>query len=192
MPITHRTRSNPGAQMSDTETKLRHAEWERFQAKGMGASDDKLAPLTAKIEALRAKLDRPKVERKQSTGPREHDIQKAFVEWFGKACSGLGVLRLALFAIPNGQILMASAKNPAMVMNYLKSEGFRIGVPDMMLAVPRGNRHGMFIEFKTSVGVMSDEQKEYAILLNSYGYHSVMCRSLDEAIEAVKSYLGRA
>lgn len=191
MPITHRTIGNAGPEMSPLETKLRNAEWTLFQAKGFGASDEKLKPLQEQVAALRAQMDRPKVERKQSTGPREHDIQKAFVEWFGKACSGLGVLRLALFAIPNGQILMASAKNPAMVMNYLKSEGFRAGVPDMMLAVPRGNRHGMFIEFKTSVGVMSPEQKEYAILLNNYGYHAVTCRSVDEAIDAVKSYLGR-
>jgi hypothetical protein len=194
--IQHRTRSNPGAEMSDTETKLRNAEWTLFQAKGFGASDEKLKPLQEQVAALRAMCDRPKVVRTRPVKtvidePIEHDEQCDIVTWWTRHHKHWNIPALALFAIPNGQILMRSAKNPAAVMNYLKKEGFRDGVSDMMLAVVRPPYAGLFIENKRlKKGGLSTEQRWYMDYFNAAGYKAVMCRGHQAAIDEIKLYLG--
>lgn len=124
----------------------------------------------------------------------EHQEQIAVIEWWGLQCKAWDYPRKALFAIPNGQILMAHADNKQAVMGYLRAEGFRDGIPDLMLAVPFGGFSGLFIEMKRAKPAPSsitDEQTEYCAMLHQLGYASDIHHGSASAISAIRHYLGR-
>jgi len=189
--IPRRTRGAPGQEQSPLEQKYRNLLHTRFQAAGFGASADALAKLDGEIAELRARIENRK-PRQKSEEPSEHDEQKAVIEWWGVQCKLWELPRKALFAIPNGQILMRSAKNPQAVMMYLRSEGFRDGVCDLMLAVPTAKYHGLFIEMKRlKGGVLSEDQAEMMEMFNELGYRAVRCNGYLEAVAEIIKYLGK-
>ena len=71
----------------------------------------------------------------------------------------------------------------------LKAMGVRSGQPDYMLAIARGLHHGLFIEMKSDVGVVSPDQKRVMQTLTIEGYMVTVCRSSDEARRTIESYL---
>lgn len=82
-------------------------------------------------------------------------------------------------------------------MRSMKAQGLRVGVPDLMLAVPKWHvKHvlfaGLFIEMKRrdhASGKPAHEQLAYADLLRRMGYNAVICEGADEAIRAIKEYI---
>jgi hypothetical protein len=58
------------------------------------------------------------------------------------------------------------------------------------MAVPYSGYHGLFIELKSKNGRLSEYQKTWVDNLNDRAYKAVVCYSLDEAINAVREYLG--
>lgn len=108
----------------------------------------------------------------------EHSTQVACVRWFRYAYPN----RL-IFAIPNG-----GARN-AVTGARLKAEGVLAGVPDLMIAEPRGYWAGLFIEMKTATGKLSKEQKQMQVTLTEKGYYFAVCRSFDEFRQIVTEYL---
>jgi len=129
-------------------------------------------------------------ERAPSMEPTERASQRALVEWWFHAHKSYGLPKFALFAVPNGQILRGDEKARAIQMTSMKLEGFRNGVPDLMLAVARGYHNGLFIEMKTRTGIVSAEQKAFIEYLNAAHYKAEVCRSTELAIEAITTYLG--
>ena len=116
--------------------------------------------------------------------PSEHASQAAVIEWWAIACGIYRLPECALFAIPN------AAKRSFALAAYMRAEGMRAGIPDLMLAVPRGYRHGLFIELKRRPNKASPEQVDVMKYLNAGGgYRAVICWSTDEAIAAIKEYL---
>ena len=90
-----------------------------------------------------------------------------------------------LFAVPNG------GKRHIRTAINLKREGVKKGVPDIIFAYPNEVYHGMFIEMKRRKGgVVSQEQTEMIETLNHNGYLAIVCKGCDEAITAIKDYLG--
>lgn len=87
------------------------------------------------------------------------------------------------YAVPNGanKSIIAAVK--------FKREGLKRGVPDCHLPVPNDEHHGLWIEFKSKRGVVSDEQKQWIEDLRNAGHRVEICRSLEDAIEVTKSYL---
>ena len=127
---------------------------------------------------------------KNVTEASEHQHQVAVINWWGNQCNFYNLPRFALFSIPNANMLLGKANNPALVMNYLKSEGFRKGAPDLMLAVPTEKHPGMFIELKRNEkAVIRPEQCEFQAYLCRIGYKAVICTSSEHAINSIKSYL---
>ena len=116
--------------------------------------------------------------------PTEHQIQCAFVEYVAILEPKYPMLKLS-FAVPNG-----GKRTSAISGAILKREGVRPGVPDWWLPVPRRNFHGVVIEFKTRKGVISREQTEYLTELRCRGWIAEVCRSVDEGIDTLNSYLG--
>lgn len=94
-----------------------------------------------------------------------------------------------LFAIPNGAFLQGDARQRAMRWAMLEREGANKGTADLLLSIPRGRYHGLYIEMKTPNGRQTPDQKEFeqAVLDEGYGY--VMPRTLEEFQRVVKSYL---
>lgn len=111
----------------------------------------------------------------------EHELQVHCIEWFRWK---RGVFKDLLFAIPNG------GQRDIRVASRLKAEGVIAGVPDLFLAVPMGNYHGLFIEMKNgTAGRVSEAQKREMEALRCQGYGAVVCHCLDEFIEIIEKYL---
>lgn len=108
--------------------------------------------------------------------PTEHQIQASFTSWL-RLTGTLG------FAVPNGGFRHIT------VARKMRAEGVLAGVPDYFIpGLGRSGELGLFLEFKTNKGAVSDVQKLVFGELKSRGYAVVVVRSLEEAIEAVKNY----
>jgi hypothetical protein len=131
-------------------------------------------------------------KRRRPRREEEHREQCAVVAW-ARAMTHQEP-RLALFyAIPNvgGRSKAQEGK--------LKAEGRLKGMPDLCLPVssplavssdhcPR--EHALYIEMKSAKGALSAEQKKVIAGLRGHGNRVEICRSADEAITAIKDYLG--
>ena len=119
---------------------------------------------------------------KPTPDSNEDTIQAAFVEQC--LLNSRTIPELALFYhIPNeGKRTMAQAMR-------MKGLGVKSGVPDLHLPVARGPYHGFWIEFKTSKGTTSPTQKWWHAQLKEQCHQVVVCRTVEEAVEAVRGYL---
>jgi len=116
--------------------------------------------------------------------PTEHQEQVSLMQWCAMSEKKYPALCM-LYAIPNG-----GARHVA-VAKKLKSEGVRRGVPDLHLAYPNSEYHGLFIELKKQKGSYpTPEQKEWLERLNNAGFKAVVCRGWIEAKEVIEAYLG--
>lgn len=121
---------------------------------------------------------------------REHAEQVALFKWAALHERIEPRLKL-MFAVPNG------GKRDAIAARWLKDEGLKAGVPDIILPVwssmPAGKLFGcLVIEMKSERnGRVSKPQKEWAKTFELYGsgVHAV-CWSWVSAVEAIAVYLG--
>ena len=70
-----------------------------------------------------------------------------------------------------------------------KRSGMKAGYPDILLPVPRGDFHGLFIELKYGNNVASKEQREWLVMLSEQGFLCHVCWGADNAIRAIEEYL---
>lgn len=111
----------------------------------------------------------------------EHNLQVGCVRWFRLQYPKLAPL---LFAIPNG-----GWRNPT-VAAKLKAEGVMPGVPDMFLAYPHGQFHGLWIEMKNGkAGRVSDSQSEMHEHLRGQFYRVEVVRTAEQFVQVVQDYL---
>lgn len=88
------------------------------------------------------------------------------------------------FHVPN------DAKRSVGAALRLKAMGMSKGVPDLFIAWPSGEYHGMFVEMKAKEGGRtSPEQREWLDLLNRLGYFAVVAHGAAEAIEYFEQYI---
>jgi len=118
------------------------------------------------------------VKSKHHSSP-EHQLQCECVRWFD-----IQYPQLLLYAIPNGGA--RSATTGAM----LKREGVRRGIPDLHLALPRGQYNGLYVEMKNGKkGRVSDEQNSVIEYLVKNNYKVEVCRDFDSFREIINSYI---
>lgn len=110
----------------------------------------------------------------------ESNIQRWCVFWFRRQYAHLARL---LFAVPNG------GRRDAVTGKILKAEGVIPGVSDLILLVPAGGYHGLCIEMKTAKGRQQPSQKEWQTDVERNGYKYIVCRSVEQFIAEVRSYL---
>ena len=67
--------------------------------------------------------------------------------------------------------------------------GVKSGVPDLMLPIPAGPYHGLFIEMKSKTGRASENQKRWIQALTDLGYKAVICKGWIEARDVIVEYL---
>ena len=116
--------------------------------------------------------------------PLESEEQKNLIEWWHYFCQTKGIHEKCLFAVPNGGYRNARESH------RLKEEGVRAGIPDLMLAVPCGAFHGLFIELKRLKGSqVSNNQKEMLVVFHRLGYCTKLCKGFAEAQKAIIEYL---
>ena len=70
-----------------------------------------------------------------------------------------------------------------------KKMGTRSGVPDLFLAVPRGSLGGLYIELKLPKGKTTPNQAEWISYLVRVGYGAIVCRSVQQSIDAIIKYM---
>jgi hypothetical protein len=91
---------------------------------------------------------------------------------------------IIFFAIPNG-----GKRNRAEAVR-MKLEGLEKGTPDIFIAAPRGNYHGLFIELKKKVrSKISDAQNKKIKELTALKYACFVCFGADEALKVINTYL---
>lgn len=128
-----------------------------------------------------SKLMSPMMIAKSGT---EHGEQTALIQWVRWHYTICDELRF-LFAIPNG------GARDAITASQLKAEGVKPGVSDLMLPVPRHERHGLWIEMKKfKGGTESDEQVQWGEDMRRMGYGYVCCHGWQAAAEVLMGYLG--
>ena len=89
-----------------------------------------------------------------------------------------------IFAVPNG-----GSRNKIEAAN-LKRQGVKSGVADVIVLIPNRGFYSLCMEFKSKSGEQSDEQKEFQRQAEKQGSKYVIVRSVGEAIEELKEYLG--
>ena len=112
----------------------------------------------------------------------EHKSQCAVIKWAVLSQGRFPALK-RLFAIPNG------GHRDIRVAARLKAEGVRPGVPDLMLPVPRGEYHGLFIEMKAKPNKLTELQEAECAALEASGYCVRVCFSSAEAIQSIEHYI---
>lgn len=112
--------------------------------------------------------------------PKEAEEQETFFEW----CAMHKELRW-VHAIPNG-----GSRHPAEA-RHLKAQGVKRGVSDIFVPIARNGLHGLYIEMKRRKGGrVSDEQRRFIRDMVAQGYGATICFGADDAIDAVKEYMG--
>jgi hypothetical protein len=120
---------------------------------------------------------------RDTSQPSEHSLQCTVKHWWRKHCHLYDLPEHALFAIPNG-----GSRDPIQAAR-LKAEGVERGVYDLMMPVPRGTWHGLFIEMKAHNGRVSEDQKDFGAFVQRQGYKQSVEWSSESAIAAIKDYL---
>lgn len=123
--------------------------------------------------------------RRRAETASEHDEQCALIEWWTIFAQTRRIHPSLLYAIPNG-----GARHAA-VAAKLKAEGVRKGIPDLMLAMARGQYHGLYVEMKATGGRTTVEQKAMLDEFSKQGYCTVVALGADEARVAITEYLAQ-
>lgn len=129
----------------------------------------------------------------------EDSIQRAVMTWARwQTLAPIGIngkLSHFIHHSPNGGYRSKSEGRNFKLM------GTKAGFPDLFLFIPKGGYHGLFVELKTpkgktkngktrQAGQVSDLQQTMINRLNTQGYKAVVCYGYDEAVQAIKEYLG--
>ena len=108
----------------------------------------------------------------------ESNIQRNCVRWFRLQYNEPQYL---IFAVPNG------GNRNRITGIIMKGEGVRAGIPDLIICT--GGKI-LFIEMKSSKGILSDTQREVMAMLTGYGFEYAVCHSFDEFRECVIKHIG--
>lgn len=108
--------------------------------------------------------------------------QEALFEWAEHQMKATPELRW-MHHIPNGGF-----RNKAEAAR-LKRQGVKAGVADIFLPVPRGDRHGLYIEMKVGDNKPSKLQAEFLRFVEGQGFEVSVCYSTEQAICSIMSYL---
>ena len=119
----------------------------------------------------------------------EHDQQCAIVEWFKMQYP---MYSECIISIPNGAHLAGSVKQRMLKMIRMKREGFKNGVSDLFIAVPKNNKSGLWIEMK-DIGKtycsVSKDQRAHITTMKEVGYAATWCPGFESAKHAILAYM---
>lgn len=113
----------------------------------------------------------------------EHNEQAALIDW----CNNFKMYAPELewiFAVPSG------GHRHKKVATYMKIEGAKAGVPDLLLLCARFDFHGLGIEMKSTTGRVREVQWKWTGHLSEEGYLIGICYSFEEARDLLLDYLG--
>lgn len=119
------------------------------------------------------------METQKNTKLTERKIQSDVFQWFYNTYPHLrGLFYMNYNNPPN-----------ARSGSLLIGAGLVKGIPDVFLAVPNLGFHGLYIEFKTKTGKLSDEQKKIHLKLIEQGFIVYIGRDVEQTKEYISNYL---
>jgi len=113
-------------------------------------------------------------------GASEEEVHKQLVEYLDHAVEEAALL----FHPANGGLM------PKGTAGKLKGMGLRQGVPDLLLALPKADKHGLFVELKTEEGRLRGKQVWWLYHLRRQGYGAICCRGFEDARTRITAYMG--
>jgi len=108
----------------------------------------------------------------------EDDLQIACMSWLSLAYPDI-----VAFFIPNG------GKRNAREAARFKKMGVKKGIPDIHIAEPSGEYHGLYIELKSGKNRLTDNQKQVISKLMKNKYRCEVCYSLEDFMNSINNYL---
>jgi hypothetical protein len=123
--------------------------------------------------------------------PSEDSEAQCLVQWARVTRYQTWRLADLLLLVPNGAYLGNDLQQRHITMARMKRQGFRNGVFDYILPVPRAPYPGLWIELKRrSLGIVSEEQRQFKADMEALGWKCVIARGWEEGREAIMEYLG--
>ena len=119
----------------------------------------------------------------------EHTEQVAVVSWFKGRWPHFAD---CIIGIPNGAHIAGSVGQRAAKVNKLKAEGMKPGTSDLFIAVPMGNRCGLWVEMKNvnkTLCSVSQDQRDHLDLMRKVGYEAIWCSGFEVAKAAIEVYM---
>lgn len=117
----------------------------------------------------------------------EHAQQVEFFRYVNAriktSCGSVRDAYESIFAVPN------AAKRNYKTASYMRAEGMRAGVPDVVIPVPRFPFHGLYIEHKIKPNRPSEVQKQWIARLQRLGHLVLISYSATESINILERYL---
>ncbi|WP_323638737.1 VRR-NUC domain-containing protein [Pectobacterium polonicum] len=115
----------------------------------------------------------------------ELEEQAALIEWADKTMIDGIKIGDYLLHIPN------EGKRGPKAASDAKRLGVRAGVPDLFLALPRGEYAGLWIEMKAKGGKLSAQQEVWLKKMSSAGYKTEVCFGYDQAVHGIVKYFNK-
>lgn len=128
-------------------------------------------------------IETPPQQKKRGHSMPEGKIQSACYLYFWE---NYPQYRGLYFAVPNEN---NRADSNAITGAIRRSMGVYHGVSDTLMLIPRGQHHGLCIEYKDEKGRQSEHQKAWQKLVEAQGYVYKICRSLDQFKSIIYDYL---
>lgn len=120
----------------------------------------------------------------------ENGVQEQLFDYL-ETCvvDGLSV-RAHSYAVPNGMQIAGGPKSRGKYMNAMKRRGLTPGVSDVVIAIPRGVYHGMYLEVKkTAKSPVGADQADWRARMQEQGYYAVIAAGWDRVKSEVDHYL---
>jgi hypothetical protein len=75
-------------------------------------------------------------------------------------------------------------------MDFMKAQGLKTGVSDIVIALPVGRWPGAYLELKRNAkSKVSDAQRNWLTLMARAGYYTGIAPGFESAVEHTKTYL---
>jgi hypothetical protein len=120
---------------------------------------------------------------KQAWQASEDAFQKACAEWLKKALLRYGLPQELFWHVPS------EGDRKPQYRAKLKLMGFRPGIPDIFLALPRSPYHGLFVELKKAGNGPSPDQRKMMKALTAQGYLCIVINDIETFTETLTYYI---
>jgi len=120
----------------------------------------------------------------------EYDQQVTTVSWYKRQYPKY---KKCIWATVNERQLYGTKGQRMGQMVKLKKLGFKSGVSDLTICVPRGTYHGMFLEMKDVGKTCADvtgSQRDHLDIMREMGYFTGWAAGADIAIKMINDYMG--